>query len=118
MGDHFETNAKTAPGGPYGYAARTPAYVARKLKRYGHNRPWYRTGYSSRFIYSNSRVRATQYRSTLEIRAPFPLKEQARKELEAITPDEQQDARELCRAGFIRRANDPKNKQRRTRRIT
>lgn len=107
MGDHFKVNAKTAPGGAYGYTARSPGYVLRKLRQYGHNIPWYRTGRASRSIYSNSVVRATQFRATLEIKAPFPLRPQARRELEAMTDEERQDAREVARDSFYKQAADP-----------
>ena len=118
MGDHFKVNAKTAPGGAYGYVARSPGYVLRKLRQYGHNIPWYRTGRASRFIYSNSVVRATQHRATLEIKAPFPLRPQARRELEAMTDDERQGARGVARDSFYKLAEDPSKLIRRRTRIT
>lgn len=115
LGDHFKVNAKTAPGGVYGYERRSPKYLQRKQKRFGHQRPWEWSGRSKRYIRNNSPVRATQYRSTLQLRAPFPLNDKRRRELEASSPE---DDRADARAGqeyFAREA--PKKRRKRRGRI-
>lgn len=115
LGDHFKVNAKTAPGGAYGYERRSPRYLERKQRRYGHQRPLELTGRLKRYVRNNSVVRATQYRSTLQIKSYFPLNAQRRKELEASSAaDDQADAL-VGQQYFAREA--PKRRRQRRRRV-
>jgi len=96
LGKHFKNVAETAPGGAYGYSKRSEKYTARKLKRFGHSRPNELTGRSKRFVRNNSSVTATQVRSRLRIRFPFPMNDQRRAEMEAITATEVAESQKLA----------------------
>lgn len=116
MGDHFRENAKTAPGGEYGYTARSPRYQARKRRKLGHTRPNFFTGKLARET-RNSQITATAKRARVIIRAGRPLKNQQRLELEAITRTEEQEIAAFAGAHYQEHANNPKNRRRRRRRI-
>lgn len=129
MGDHFKKNEKTAPGGAYGYAARSSRYTERKLKRYGTDVPNVRTGALMRATRNNSVVTSTQTRSQLIIKAPSSwsakkegsrsgMKDQQRAELEAMTPDEVKDAQAYGMKYVTEQIHLPKNQLKRKRRIT
>ena len=129
MGDHFKKNAKTAPGGAYGYVARSSRYTERKLKRYGTDVPNVRTGALKRATRNNSIVTATQGKSTLTIKAPTSwkakgkdsrsgLNDQRRAELEAMTPEEVREAQSYGQAYVKAEFNKPENRRKRKRRVT
>lgn len=118
MGKHFKNNAETAPGGPYGYTARGAIYTRRKLKRFGTDAPNVRTGKLMRATRNNSIVTATQHRSRLYIKGYFPLNDQRRKELEAITSQEVRDATLLGISTYQSLANKPENQRKRKKRIS
>ena len=118
MGKHFKHNAETAPGGGYGYTKRGEIYTRRKLKRFGTDEPNVRTRRLQRAARNNSVVTATQHRSRLYIKGYFPLNDQRRKELEAITPQEVRDATQLGISTYQALANKPENRRKRSKRIT
>lgn len=118
LGKHFKKNAETAPGGAYGYVARSPKYVQTKLRRFGTDEPNVRTKRLQRAAKNNSRVTATQYRSRLYIKGYFPLNDQRRRELEAITPQEVRDATQLGVSTYQELVNRPENRRKRAKRIT
>lgn len=129
MGDHFRKNAKTAPGGAYGYVARSSRYTERKLKRYGTDVPNVRTGALKRATRNNSLVTSTQDRSVLTIKAPTSWKakgsgarsgmnEQRRAELEAMTPEEVRQAQEYGQKYVKAEFEKPENRRKRKRRVT
>ena len=118
MGKHFRKVPETAPGGAYGYVPRNAKYMARKLKRFGTDDPNVRTGQLQRATRNNSIVRATQFRSTLQIKAPRAMKEQQRRELEAITSEEVSDAQTLGREYLVKQYAMPENQAKRKRKLT
>lgn len=118
LGKHFKKNAETAPGGGYGYVARGVKYMERKQRKYGTDDPNVMTGTLMRHTKNNSVVRATQYRSSVTIKAPHPLKDQQRKELEAVTGDEVADAQKFGQEHVSKAVSDPKNMLKRKRRVT
>lgn len=81
---HFEVNELTRPGGPYGFARRTAKWQKKKAKVKGHQKPLVYSGNLKASVMSNSTITATQHRGRFQARAPFPLTEQRRKELEII----------------------------------
>ena len=117
LGKHFKKLPETEPGGAYGYVKRGALYTRRKLAKYGHNIPNMRTGYLRNRVYSQSVVTATQHRSRVYIRAPFPLTEQRRRELEAITPVEVAEAQILATETYQALAANPKNQRKRRKRV-
>ena len=118
LGKHFKHNAETAPGGAYGYVARNPKYVRSKLRKHGTDEPNVASRKLQRAAKNNSRVTATQYRSRLHIKGYFPLNDQRRKELEAITPQEVRDATQLGVSTYQELVNRPENRRKRSKRIT
>lgn len=118
MGKHFKHNSETAPGGGYGYTKRGEIYTRRKLKRFGTDAPNVRTRRLQRAVRNNSVVTATKDRSRLYIKGYFPLNDQRRKELEAITPQEVRDATQLGISTYQALANKPENRRKRSKRIT
>jgi hypothetical protein len=125
MGKHFKKNAETAVGGPYGYVARNPRYVSRKLAKFNTDIPNVRTGRLMRATRNNSVVTATQHRSRLYIKGPsgdpknpFKFTEQRRKEMEAITPQEVAEAQQLGISTYQALVNKPENQRKRKKRIT
>jgi len=125
LGKHFQHNAETAVGGAYGYVARNPRYVSQKVKRFGTDIPNVRTGRLKRAVRNNSVVTATQHRSRLYIKGPvaagkyqFKFTEQRRKEIEAVSRGEVQDAQILATKTYQELANKPENQRKRAKRIT
>jgi hypothetical protein len=90
---HFERNADTAPGGGYGYSARTAKYQRRKAKQAGHQIPLVLTGRLKQAIMSGVKITATQHRSQLKTRGYFPMRVAMRMEIESITEYEQSEMR-------------------------
>lgn len=118
LGKHFKKVAETEPGGEYGYRARSPRYLKRKIRQGYGDIPNVRTKRLQRYVYSNSVVTATQDRSRVYMKAPFPLNEQRRKELEAITPKEASDASNLGQQFYNQRIADPSVWSKRKRRVS
>lgn len=126
MGDHFKVNAKTAPGGPYGYKQRSPEYVKFKQRTFGHNLPNVATGKLKRSIRNNSRITSTSTKTTIYLKGVnrskredrnFTASEQQWRELKAITPDEMRDAEQLAVDTYRKEAAKPENQSKRKRRI-
>lgn len=88
---HFQRNADTAPGGAYGYAARTAKYQKRKARQVGHQIPLVLTGRLRDTIQRNVRITATQHRARLTTRGYFPMRVAMRKEIETMSPFEQSE---------------------------
>jgi hypothetical protein len=63
-------------------------------------------------------VTATQHRSRLYIKGYFPLNDQRRRELEAITSQEVRDATLLGISTYQALANKPENQRKRKKRIS
>lgn len=117
LGKHFKKVPETQPGGAYGYVKRGELYTRRKLAKYGHDTPNVRTGYLRNQVYSRSVVTATQHKSRVYIRAPFPLTEQRRRELEAITTAETGEAQKIATDTYAAMVADPKNQRTRRKRV-
>lgn len=118
LGKHFKKNAETAPGGTYGYVARSAKYVQSKLRKFGTDEPNVRTKKLQRAAKNNSRVTATQHKSRLYIKGYFPLTEQRRRELEAVTPQEIRQATQLGVSTYQELVSNPANQRKRSKRIT
>lgn len=118
LGKHFKHNAETTPGGAYGYTKRGEIYTRRKLKRFGTDAPNVRTKKLMRAARNNSIVTATQHRSRLYIKGYFPLNDQRRKELEAITRDEVRQAQQLGVNTYQQLVSKPENRRLRKKRIS
>lgn len=117
LGDHFKENAKTAPGGEYGYLPRSPRYIKRKRRKVGHNRPNFLYGRLARET-GNSQITATAKRARMVIRGPGrAIRNQQRLELEAITRQEEVEIAQRAGDTYTSEANKPHNRRRRRRRI-
>jgi len=99
MGDHFKQNAKTRPGGEYGYEERSKRYKERKAKK-GRTQPLVLTGKLRRETKARSKVTATKNGAKFVARAHFPLTSQRRKELEAMTRGEIKEAWEFLEQAY------------------
>jgi hypothetical protein len=113
MGKHFREEPETAPGGAYGYTERSRRYNKSKKSKFGHTRPNDRTGKLKRQVRSNSTITATQHRSRLYLRGYFPLNDQRRKELEAISPAERSEITLQAHQFYVEAANKPENQRQR-----
>lgn len=118
LGKHFKKVTETEPGGEYGYKARSSRYIKRKIRQGFGDISNVRTKRLQRYVYSNSVVTATQNRSRVYMKAPFPLNEQRRKELEVITPKEAKEASELGQNIYNQRIANPAVWSKRKRRVT
>lgn len=101
LGDHFRKNAKTMPGGPYGFIPRPAKYNAEKLRRFGTDEPNVRTGRMRRFIRNNARITATQYRARIYLRNYFPMNDDRRREMEVIAPSERREMGPRAKQYFL-----------------
>lgn len=113
MGKHFRDEPETQPGGEYGYEERNRRYNKAKRAKFGHTRPNDRTGKLKRTIRSNSTITATQHRSRLYLRGYFPLNEQRRKELEAISPAERSEINAQAHKFYTEEVNKRENQRQR-----
>lgn len=122
LGDKFKQNAKTAPGGEYGFKPRPKKYVQRKIAKFGSDaaNPNVRTGKLKRYIRNNAlgRITATQHRSRVRMSSYFPMNDERRREMEVIAPSERPQIAADIKAKYVELLNDPSNRrQRRRRRI-
>lgn len=132
LGDHFKQNAKTAPGGAYGFKARNKKYVEGKIRKFGGDaaNPNVRTGKLKRFIRNNAlgRITATQYRSRVRMSAYWTASKnnknagftpERRREMEVITPQERIEIANDVHGEYVKQINDPSNRRiRRRKRLT
>ena len=72
----------------YHYARRTAKYIAKKLKKYGQQPDDVATGLLREFTRAKSNVTATYGGWRLYCKAPFPLNDARRKEMEIINLSE------------------------------
>lgn len=77
----------------YGMERRTDKYLAKKYKKWKHQKPLVWSG-KTRDTVVGSKVTATQYKSRIYVRNYFPMKDQLRREIEVITPAELKAAAE------------------------
>lgn len=101
LGKHYQVNAETTPGGAYGYEKRSAKWTNKKLIKKGHKRPNYYTGFMARTIRNNSRITATQTRARMIARHVRPMKDQQRREIEAISDAEKQEIIEENAANYF-----------------
>jgi len=85
---HFEACPETSVGGAYGYAKRSLRWQKRKQREGRPSQANVYTGRMRETVLRNSQVTATQYKSTVRVKNYFPMKDQQRKEIEAVTPAE------------------------------
>jgi len=110
---HFEENALTRPGGPYGFKRRSKKYLIRKARATGQTAPNVYTGRMREIVLANpeNKITATQHRSRFV--APgalhFPLSPDRRKqylaEMEVVTDYERGNLSRL-QAAAVRRGID------------
>ena len=99
---HFERSPETAANGQYGYAPRSQKYLNRKLRVTGQNAPLVFSGRMRNTVLHQSRLTATKDRARLYVRNYFPMIEQRRKEVEAITPSETESLLAFGRREYLR----------------
>lgn len=119
LGKHFKDVPETRPGGAYGYEKRSDRYEKSSRKR--GKPPLVKTGKLRNTIGNDTRARrgitATQYRARIVLKAYFPLVEQRRKELEAISDSERREIAQDVRDEYARQINLPENRRKQRRRI-
>lgn len=137
---HFQSVPETRPGGAYGYVRRTPKWEARKQREgRGAGLPNVYTGHLRDNVLRASIVRATYKGATLTAKnhdpnAPaghyvvkgkrysnkvrFPLTEQRRKEIEAISKREIERMAGRLKQEYIRQIKLPENRRKTRRRLT
>lgn len=86
-GDHFKKNARTAPGGEYGYEKPSDAYVRRKTRRVGHDIIGVYYGRTQRKA-GQSRVTATAKRAKFILKPGHALIPWLRRGLETVAADD------------------------------
>lgn len=116
---HYRINAKTRPGGEYGYSKRGMGYMLYKAKRWGHQDPLVFSGRTRDTVRESAAngITATQYRSKLRAKTAFPTKAQLRKELEVIAPSEKRSMMAWSQREYVRRASSGEFGRRYKRRI-
>lgn len=108
VGKHFQRNAETSPGGAYHYRNRSKQTKAKKRKLgVDPQRPNYQTGKMLAHMKSRSQITRTQHKWTWKSRAPFPLADYRRRELEAITRGEISADTDFMERTYVRLANQP-----------
>lgn len=115
---HFESNAKTRPGGEYGYDTRGAKYTRTKRKKYGHAKPNVYTGKLRDAVLSKARVYPTQYKATLRTRGTpdHRLSSKQRREVETVSIDERDEYARWQAREYAKRAFDIKYASRRRKR--
>lgn len=117
LGKHFQDIPETQPGGEYGYSRRSPKYNQAKLKKFGSRLPLVRTGKLRRYVRNNKKITATQHKATIYLRSYFPLTDQRRKELEAISKGDLQYLQKIAQEHYTAEAAKPENQRKRRKRI-
>lgn len=117
LGKHFQNVPETEPGGVYGYLPRTAKHQARKQQKFGHNLPNVYTGRERNQIRNQSRIAATQYRSTLYLKRTHTREPQAslqhRREILAISLPERIEIQRQVHEWYLEQANKPENQRQR-----
>jgi hypothetical protein len=86
---HFEKVPETEPHGAYGYAPRSRRWKNRKARQgKDPDRPLVYTGLMRTIVIRESVVRATKDHATLTAKNHYPMSEQRRREVEAISDRE------------------------------
>lgn len=100
LGNHFKRVPETAPGGAYGYVARTPRYEQEKARKNPNAAPLVKSEALRNFVKTNAvhtqLVTGTQHVATLKLRSPHFLADQQWKELTAIAPHEHEANQRLA----------------------
>lgn len=65
---HFDAGAESR----YRYKPRTPKYLERKLKKFGHQRPLVFTGAMERALLRSAEIRVTSKRATIKLASTAP----------------------------------------------
>lgn len=115
---HFEGTPETRAGGAWDYAPRSLKYNRWKKKKVGHTIPLVLTGQLKYLVMMTSKITATQHQSRLYVRGYFPMRQELRNEIEAVS---KQDAATLVKWAskeYLTRANDPENRRKRSRKGT
>ena len=107
---HFESNAKTKPGGDYKYKTRTSKYTKQKRKKFGHAKPNVYTGRLRDAVLSKIRVTATAQRARLITRGTTEhrMADFQKREIEAMSIDEREAYAKWQGREYGRRAFDLK----------
>lgn len=117
LGKHFQNVPETEPGGAYGYLPRTAKHQARKQKKFGHNLPNVFTGRERNQLRNQSRIAATQYRSTLYLKRTHTREPTAslqhKREILAISTPERIEIQRQVHEWYLEQANKPENHRKR-----
>lgn len=117
MAKHYQEVPETAPGGAYGYARRSPRYLDRKRKRFGHEKPNVFTGRERNYVRNTARITGTQHRSRLYLLRLHTrrqeLSDQHGRELAAFSPAEALEMRDQAHGWYAEEANRPENRRKR-----
>lgn len=117
---HFENVPETQPGsGGYRYRRRDAEYTKKKLKKFGHSRPNFRTGELRSSVLSKVKITATQYKSNLVTRGTreHRLADWQRREIAAVSLKERRQEAKLTARNYKKLAKSPQYKARRKRKV-
>lgn len=103
---HFTTQAYSR----YGFEKRSARWQKKKAAVKGHQKPLVYSGALMDAVLNRSRIGATANRGTLTARAPFPLTEERRDEIEIVTSEERRQLRDWGRKFYRQAAVDPQFK--------
>jgi len=106
---HFQADAMTR----YGYPARDAAYVRRKLRQKGHQRPFVWSGETEQMMRREARISSTSKGVTVKMRAPWYVRLKNR--FQDLTQINQKEITELAQAhhrGVTRRLNAARKPER------
>ncbi len=115
---HYQENAKTRPGGEYGFRERSKKYNRRKMRKKGHTKPNVYSGYMQRYIRNNSRITATRNRGRFYSRNYFKMKVEARQEIEVVARSEHVEIAKEQNERYTTEANKPSNQRKRRRKVS
>ena len=115
---HFESNAKTRPGGEYGYKTRGVKYTKEKRKKFGHSKPNVYSGKLRDAVLSKIRVTSTAQRARMITRGTneHKLADFQRREIEAMSIDEREAYARWQGSEYAKRAFDLKYGKKRRKR--
>ncbi|MBR9800263.1 hypothetical protein GYB59_00555 [bacterium] len=105
LGKHYKNIPETQPGGDYGYTKRGEKYLKKKRRKKGHDRPLEYTGHMKRTVRNNSRITATQTRARFVAKNYYKMTDQRRKEIEAISTEEQREIADETGVAYWQKAS-------------
>lgn len=97
---HFEEGAENK----YHYGKRRDRYLKKKKALYHHQRPLVYTGLLFNYLMQKSKVTAAYDRWRIYCKAPFPMREQLRSEVERINKSEISAYKKQMKQKYVKRA--------------